>query len=74
MSKGETGGRSTAPVFRYFFENLLMVYPQIPRQFSVPENVQSTIINGKTEYFTDKSKLESPNSTTHIQESGGIIF
>ena len=74
MSKGETGGRSTAPVFRYFFENLLMVYPQIPRQFSVPENVQSTTINGKTEYFTDKSKLENPNTTTHIQESGGIIF
>lgn len=74
MSKGETGGRSTAPVFRYFFENLLMVYPQIPRQFNIPENVQSTVINGKTEYFTDKSKLENPNTTTHIQESGGIIF
>ena len=74
MSKGETGGRSTAPVFRYFFENLLMVYPQIPRQFSVPENVQSTVINGKTEYFTDKSKLENPNTTVNLQESGGIVF
>lgn len=74
MSKGETGGRSTAPVFRYFFENLLMVYPQIPRQFNVPENVQSTVINGKTEYFTDKSKLENPNTTTNLQESGGIVF
>lgn len=73
MSKGETGGRSTAPVFKYLFENLIQTYPQIPRTFSIPDGVSSTTINGKKEYFTDISKLAVPDRI-QTQEPSSIIF
>ncbi|MDY0327416.1 MAG: PBP1A family penicillin-binding protein [Arcobacteraceae bacterium] len=73
MSKGETGGRSTAPVFRYLFENIIKVHPQIIRTFTKPDGVGESVINGKKEYFTDISKLESPNAI-EIQKPSGIIF
>lgn len=74
MSRVETGGRSTAPVFRYFFEQYLNVYPQIPRHFEIPSGVYSSKINGQTEYFTDTSKLEDPNTTQNNEPSSGVIF
>lgn len=73
MSKGETGGRSTSPVFRYLFENIIKVHPQTIRTFAKPDGVGESIINGKKEYFTDISKLESP-SAIEIQKPSGIIF
>lgn len=73
MSRTETGGRSTAPVFKYLFENIIKVYPQLPRKFKIPDGVQSSTINGKTEYFTNTSKLEKPN-VVQMQEPSGVVF
>ncbi|QOG11657.1 transglycosylase domain-containing protein [Arcobacter sp. FWKO B] len=73
MSRTETGGRSTAQVFGYFYDNILKIYPQLPRTFEVPSGVYETTINGKKEYYTDTSRLETPQSTP-IPEQNKFIF
>lgn len=57
MRKSETGGRSAGTVFAHFYKNYLKIHPETKRNFEMPEGVQSSIINGKKEYFTDTSKL-----------------
>lgn len=57
MRKTETGGKIAAPVFSSFFKKYLELHPEIPRSFTMPENVYTSNINGITEYFTDKSPL-----------------
>ena len=57
MGRRETGGRAAGPAFAYFYKNYLKIHPEIPRKFIKPEEVRTSIINGKREYFTDISKL-----------------
>ena len=57
MGRRETGGRAAGPAFAYFYKNYLKIHPEIPRKFIKPEEVRTSIINGKKEYFTDISKL-----------------
>ena len=57
MRKTETGGKIAAPVFSQFFKEYLKIHPEIPRNFSIPQNVYTVQVNGKNEYYTDTSPL-----------------
>ena len=57
MKRTETGGKIAAPVFGNFYKKYLELHPEIPRTFTMPQNVYTSNINGKTELFTDKSPL-----------------
>ena len=65
MRKTETGGKIAAPVFAYYMKKYLEIHPEIPRTFTRPANVHSTIVNGKEELYTDKSPL--PEIDTQIK-------
>ncbi len=56
IGKKETGGRASAPAFRYFFESYLKLHPETKREFDVPIGVRKTFIGGKEVLFTDISK------------------
>ena len=71
MRKSETGGRTAGPAFKYFTENYLKLHPEIKREFNMPENVKTTILNGKKEYYTDTSKL--PKVKPQITDSANQI-
>lgn len=71
MRKSETGGRASGPAFQYFYTNYLKLHPEIPRKFTLPKNINTSIINGKTEYATETSpfpeKKIQVNSNEEIQ-------
>jgi len=39
MRRSETGGRAAAPVFRYYYEDMLRIYPNTKRYFDLPAGV-----------------------------------
>jgi penicillin-binding protein 1A len=57
MRRSETGGRAAAPVFRYYYEDMLRIYPNTKRYFDVPAGVYvgSTSDQNSSETFTDTS-------------------
>ncbi|MDD3056294.1 MAG: PBP1A family penicillin-binding protein [Aliarcobacter sp.] len=57
MRKSETGGKIAAPVFSYFYKKYLEIHPEITRNFTMPENVYTANINGRSELYTDTSPL-----------------
>ncbi|MDY0051572.1 MAG: PBP1A family penicillin-binding protein [Aliarcobacter sp.] len=57
MRRSETGGKIAAPVFGNFYKKYLELHPEIPRTFTMPQNVYTSNINGHIELFTDKSPL-----------------
>jgi penicillin-binding protein 1A len=57
MRRKETGGRSSAPPFKYFFKRWMEIHPEIPRKFVKPDGVKDGYMYGKKEYYTDLSKL-----------------
>ena len=56
MYKGETGGRVSGPAFAKYFQQVLKLYPQIPRKFVKPEGIIEVKMGRYTEYFSDISK------------------
>ena len=66
MKRSETGGRTAAPAFSYFYKGVLKNYPQIKRNFDVPEGVTSAQYGGRTEYFTNISK---PPKSDNVEKS-----
>jgi penicillin-binding protein 1A len=75
MRKTETGGKIAAPVFSSFYKKYLEIHPEIPRNFSVPQNVYTAKINGKDEFYTDLSPIpeiefqsESENKNSESME------
>ena len=75
MRKTETGGKIAAPVFSHFFKKYLEIHPEIPRNFSKPENVYNSIINGKEELYTNISPLpEIEFQTEPINNSGEEVL
>jgi len=56
MYKRETGGRIAGPAFSMYYDNVLKLYPQIQREFEIPEGVIEVDIAGKKEYFSEISK------------------
>lgn len=68
MGKRETGGRTAAPAFSYFYKEWLKLHPEIQRRFKKPDGVKETLINNKKEYFTEQSPLPKiANQKTHTQ-------
>jgi penicillin-binding protein 1A len=57
MRKTETGGRSAAPTFAFFYKKWIKLHPEMPRKFAVPKDVFTSNINGKAEYFTNTSNI-----------------
>ncbi|MGD9625407.1 MAG: transglycosylase domain-containing protein [Arcobacter sp.] len=67
MRKTETGGKIAGPAFSYFFKKYLEIHPEIPRNFIKPDNVYSTTINGKEEFYTDISPIPEIDSLIQQQ-------
>ncbi len=57
MRRSEGGGSTAGPVFAHFYKKYLEIHPEIKRQFTIPRNIKTSIINGKKEYYTDISPL-----------------
>ena len=56
LGKGMSAGKVSAPAFRYFYEKLLKIHPELQRTFKKPKEVKTFItINGKKELFTPLS-------------------
>ncbi len=68
MHKKETGGRIAGPAFSKFFENVLKFYPQIKREFEVPEGIIEVEVGGKKEFFSDISKPPRVEAIADPQE------
>lgn len=56
MHPKETGGKVAGPAFAMYYTKVLELYPQIQREFVMPEGVMEVEIKGKKEYFSDISK------------------
>ncbi|MGB6329418.1 MAG: PBP1A family penicillin-binding protein [Halarcobacter sp.] len=57
MRRSEGGGSTAAPAFSHFYKKYLEIHPEIERNFQIPNNVKTSIINGRKEYYTDLSPL-----------------
>ncbi|MGA9045363.1 penicillin-binding protein 1A [Sulfuricurvum sp.] len=59
MRRSETGGRAAGPVFRYYYEDMMRIYPNTKRYFDLPAGVYRAPTNtteaNVTEEFTDTS-------------------
>ncbi len=65
LGKRMSGGRVCAPAFKYFYEHLLKIHPELKRHFHKPKNVKTFITtNGKKELFTPLSP--PPKNQNHI--------
>ncbi|KFL33902.1 MULTISPECIES: PBP1A family penicillin-binding protein [unclassified Sulfurospirillum] len=73
LKKGETGGRSAAPAFKYFMTKYVELHPETTREFKMPEGVNARKVDGTTEFFTDVSPFPKSN-TKELKEEGGLIF
>jgi penicillin-binding protein 1A len=62
MRRSETGGRAAGPVFRYYYEDMLRIYPNTKRYFDLPAGVYVGTQNdgNGSESFTDTS---APDAT-----------
>lgn len=66
MRRSETGGRAAGPVFKYFYEDLLRIYPNTKRYFDLPAGVYRAPTNdgNGSEAYTDTSK--APDMSENI--------
>jgi len=74
MRRTETGGRTAAPVFRYFYRHWMQIHPEIKRKFDIPAEVQQTYFNGKLEYFTKTSPIPKIELDNKMEEDNDIKF
>ena len=74
MRKSETGGKIAAPVFSYFYKKYLEIHPEITRNFTMPENVYTANINGRTELYTDTSPFPEVVYQSQPQNPGEEVL
>lgn len=72
MHRWETGGKIAGPAFKYFYDNLIKLYPQIPRKFEAPEGIIKAKIGKKIEYFSPISK--PPMVENEINPEAELLF
>lgn len=72
MDRRETGGRIAAPAFADYYKNVLKLYPQIQREFEVPEGIIEVNLDGKKEYFSEISK--PPRSEGEVNPEAELLF
>ncbi|MEA1893080.1 MAG: PBP1A family penicillin-binding protein [Campylobacterota bacterium] len=68
MYRKETGGRIAGPAFSMFYKNLLRLYPQIQRKFTIPDGIVEVDIGEHKEYFSDISKPPRIEKEVNPQE------
>lgn len=68
MYKHETGGRIAGPAFAAYYRSVLQLYPQIQREFDVPDGIIEATVNGKKEYFSEISKPPKVQDISDPQE------
>ncbi len=78
MGRRETGGRTAAPAFAYFYRNWLKLHPEIQRKFVQPNNVFTLKFNNKDEVFTKISDMPKNEINMEIQteylKNNNILF
>jgi penicillin-binding protein 1A len=52
LGKSMTGGRVSAPVFKYFYTQYLKLHPELKREFKIPKGIHYFDYNDKKEIFT----------------------
>ena len=67
MRRTETGGRSAAPAFSYFYKRWLELHPEIQRKFNKPEGIFEHFFNGKKELFTQTSNIPSQQNSMELK-------
>ena len=67
MRKTETGGRTAAPAFQYFYQEWLKLHPEIQRKFKKPQRVLESNYNNKKEIFTQISNIPLDKDSLEIQ-------
>ncbi len=76
MRRSETGGRAAGPVFRYYYEDLLRIYPNTKRTFDVPDGVKFGTGNDQnsSEAFTDTSTEPDATQPEAPQTAEKLLF
>jgi len=72
MHRRETGGKIAGPAFAMFYEEVLKLYPQIKREFEMPDGVMEVNINGRREFFSDISK--PPRVEAEVNSEEMLLF
>jgi penicillin-binding protein 1A len=67
MYRRETGGRTAAPAFSYFYKEWLKLHPEIKRTFEKPKNIFMQKFNGQNEIFTKISNVPKEEIDVQIQ-------
>jgi len=68
MYKHETGGRIAGPAFSSFYKNVIKLYPQIKREFDIPDGIIEVDVGKRKEYFSDISKPPRVEQATDPEE------
>ncbi len=71
LPRHETGGRTAAPVVRFFYQALIKKHPEFKRKFEEPKGVYHARRNGRDLLYTDRSPLPTEESAPVDDE---IIF
>lgn len=76
MRRSETGGRAAAPVFRYYYEDLLRIYPNTKRYFDVPAGVYVGSGNdgNNSESYTDTSAVPDATQEEAPKTDEKLVF
>lgn len=76
MRRSETGGRAAAPVFRYYYEDLLRIYPNTKRYFDLPAGVYRAPTNDQndSENFTDTSAAPDATQDSAPKTDEKLVF
>lgn len=74
MRRSETGGVAAAPIFRYYYQDLLRIHPNTKRYFDRPGGVyvEGQGDANKTENFTDISQAPDPLQAPKTDEQ--LVF
>ena len=71
LPKRETGGRTAAPVARFFYSELVRKHPEYRRRFEEPEGVYHAKREGKDLIYTDISPLPDYDA---VEPEEDILF
>lgn len=79
MRKTETGGRTAAPAFAYFYKHYLQIHPEIQRKFDKPSGIEVSLFNNKKEFFTKtspmpKQTIQKSSNEKSLEVDKEIIF
>lgn len=75
MRRSETGGRAAGPVFRYYYEDMLRIYPATKRYFDLPAGVYRAPNDvNSTEEYTDTSTAPDATQDQEPKTEEKLLF